>query len=534
MLYIINILIIMPPPTASLHIKDRLMSKAPKSYDRVLIIGPHFDASVIESTRQAWRKAGVHFAIVGDGEGVINPITLHGVLNAISAYTRVHILAHGGVESSAAGESHVVELFSLPVPTADFITQYLAHSPCIVHVWSCYAGAARDGLCEENIRNPVILHGTRKREVLIKDVHLQELVSNGRGAEGVYSDVMHSLKEGRELTVVCRQKSYKAGPPKNDFSPDAIQRQFALHHQRLEQLLGEPIRPLPVDEALKQHYPEKVFNLKLRLGYVNVPHYVEDWANRPNAKGLTPLYVACSKGHRETVKMLLLNGADVNAPSAKDGRALHSILRKRMIWPDMHAAYEEIGLLLIQHGADLDAAFDYLCSGGRRSSAEWLLNNSKGYLPPVDTLLQRVLEMTETSSERPKDKGRSIMVLSIGRSLIKHGANVDVALEYACRRGFALSVSWLVGRGADVNAPNAKGLLPLQAVLEMMVASPDKREAYEKIGAVLVKHGAVIDRPRLAERVLLEGIMKRCAEQDHPAQSSILVRCNAPSTFSGR
>ncbi|CAJ1945474.1 unnamed protein product [Cylindrotheca closterium] len=146
-------------------------------------------------------------------------------------------------------------------------------------------------------------------------------------------------------------------------------------------------------------------------------------------EGETALHIACRKGNYALIKMLLLAyGADVNTFSGPNNN------QRRMTC--LHCAsknqYPEIVLLLLKHGADIEA----------RDEDGW----------------------------RPMHYACRLNHLDIVRVLIEQGAQLEAPgggsrstpLHLACQYGKSRLVRLLLRKGANAKTRNAENLGPLQ------------------------------------------------------------------------
>jgi ankyrin repeat protein len=156
--------------------------------------------------------------------------------------------------------------------------------------------------------------------------------------------------------------------------------------------------------------------------------------NLTDNDGMTPLHFAAFKGHKEIVKVLIAEGADVSV--SHDG------------YTPLHAAgNKEIAELLIAKGADVKAK-------------------------EVDG---------ETSLHYAASEGHK----EVAELLIANGADVNVTrddggtpLYHAARWGHKNTTALLIAAGADVNAKDDKGRTPL-----------DRAVGYTETADLLRKHG---------------------------------------------
>ena len=163
---------------------------------------------------------------------------------------------------------------------------------------------------------------------------------------------------------------------------------------------------------------------------------------------------AAEQGDMQTVRKLLRQHPDVNAPSADGTPALHWVVRRQ----DLDTAR-----LLLRAGADPNRA-------NRYGVLPLHLAISNGDVRMVKLLLgadadPRSADSTgETALMMAADGGQ----VEIASALLDKGAEVDrrdaeyqqSPLMFAARRGFVPMVDLLIRRGADVNAQTRTGKVP--------------------------------------------------------------------------
>ncbi|KAJ5214249.1 hypothetical protein N7449_001418 [Penicillium cf. viridicatum] len=175
----------------------------------------------------------------------------------------------------------------------------------------------------------------------------------------------------------------------------------------------------------------------------------------PDSFRRTPLYVACGKGHIEIVRLLLDKGADVHHPN-------------RFGWTPLDNASDEgfvdIVLLLIDRGADINVP---------NKSRETPLSNAchEGHIEVVRLLLDKGADVHHCSQYglTPVNIASMKGFPNIVLLLIERGADIsvpdengDTSLYNACSEGHTEVVRLLLDRGADINQ-DTSGLTPLLA-----------------------------------------------------------------------
>jgi len=183
----------------------------------------------------------------------------------------------------------------------------------------------------------------------------------------------------------------------------------------------------------------------------------------PNAikLGTTPLHIAAGHGHFDIVKILVENGANVNAKDLMGFTPLHSAIMGN------HLA---IVKFLIENGADINAKAENELPGGT------------GWTP---------LHLAASSGN-----------LDIVKYLIDHGADVNAKddvwftpLHEAARFGHSSVVELLIHHGADVNAKSITGSTPLHEAIGVII-SARVLHTLDKclfVAKLLIDHGADVN-----------------------------------------
>ncbi|KAJ7883628.1 ankyrin repeat-containing domain protein [Mycena olivaceomarginata] len=169
-----------------------------------------------------------------------------------------------------------------------------------------------------------------------------------------------------------------------------------------------------------------------------------------------PLYWAAKLGFLQILLLLLEHGADVNAQGGYYGNALKAASAE---------GYLDLAQLLLEHGADVNA------QGGHYGNALQVVS-LKGRLDLAQLLLERGADVNAQGGEyknalyAASSKGH----LDLTRLLLEHGADVnaqkweDSALDAAVN-GDHLDLAWLLlEHGADVNVKGGSHESALQVV----------------------------------------------------------------------
>jgi len=184
---------------------------------------------------------------------------------------------------------------------------------------------------------------------------------------------------------------------------------------------------------------------------------------QPKLNGITALMLASSNGHTEIAKLLIKAGADVNAQS-KHGTALIKA------WQE---GYTEIAKLLIEEGADVNAQDSSGCTALMWASREGYADIVKLLIEEgADVNVMTIIEVRSTSYQsfsggmiyrdcEPTGGYTALICASeyghteIVKLLIEAGADVNArqwddatALTYASREGHTEIVNLLIKAGA--------------------------------------------------------------------------------------
>lgn len=202
--------------------------------------------------------------------------------------------------------------------------------------------------------------------------------------------------------------------------------------------------------------------------------------------GMTPVHLAASNGSAEIAKLLVDNGADIMARTTVDPLSISAGLSRYGDTPLHWAANYEVGLILIDKGADVNAIGEdnktplhhaaqlgtpelvrLLLTKGSKASAKDRMGRT-----PMDIVC-------EFSGDGDYHMGSHIATLKAG-FLVANGANVNQDFieengvyrplsQAALQPGNLELVKFLVGKGANVNPPCSKygDLTPLAAAAQV-------------------------------------------------------------------
>jgi ankyrin repeat protein len=144
--------------------------------------------------------------------------------------------------------------------------------------------------------------------------------------------------------------------------------------------------------------------------------------NQLTPDGELPLHTAVRQGRVVITRLLLENGAKINAPDRAGRTPLYVAL--------MHGRTQIVDLL-VRQGADFDPHF----------------------------------LLIETARNGVSDRDVYRLLLAKGADVNARDAEGETALVIATRGGYRKTVKQLIRHGADVNLPDAAGNTPLQIAL---------------------------------------------------------------------
>ena len=177
----------------------------------------------------------------------------------------------------------------------------------------------------------------------------------------------------------------------------------------------------------------------------------EEWnPNEQDEVGCTPLIFAARNGKLSTVKFLIEDGADMEAPGYGGMRALHHAVNN---------IEEECLTYLIEKGASCQAR-----DKAGDTAIHWAA--SRGVLNLVSAVIDGGCDVNASNNRgvTPLMKAVSSGHISCAHRLVTIGADKDrqdedgnTALHYAAKAGFANIVKYLLESGADAGITNKKG-----------------------------------------------------------------------------
>ncbi|XP_042532975.1 ankyrin repeat and SOCS box protein 10 isoform X2 [Dipodomys spectabilis] len=233
-------------------------------------------------------------------------------------------------------------------------------------------------------------------------------------------------------------------------------------------------------------------------GYTDVLRLLLRRRARPDSApgGRTALHEACAAGHPACVHVLLVAGADPNAPDQEGKRPLHLC---------RGAGSLECVELLLKFGArvngqtedEKETALHVAARLGHVEMAALLLRrgacpdarNAEGWTP----LLAACDARGQSPAEAEASAARCFQLCSL---LLSAGADADAAdqdklrpLHLACRRGHSAVVELLLSHGVSANAMDYGGHTALHCALQGPAAA--LAQSPEHMVRALLNHGAV-------------------------------------------
>lgn len=233
-----------------------------------------------------------------------------------------------------------------------------------------------------------------------------------------------------------------------------------------------------------------------------VKHLIQVGAsiNQANEQGLTPLHIACAKGNVSLALLLLKAKANLNAVDKYDKTPAH--------WAILNG-HAEIVEYLIKSRMKLDIQDKYgktvlhiACSGGLKNLVEQLIEAGAN------------LNIVDEDQDTPLHTATLAGQTTVMNLLISAGANVgvvnkkgktalDIAKEFrseegktllhlACRKGSISMARYLVKLGIDINSQDDKGWTPLHDVCD---AGLRMTEVLHELGANLNAKNALGQTP---------------------------------------
>jgi ankyrin repeat protein/serine/threonine protein kinase/Flp pilus assembly protein TadD len=193
------------------------------------------------------------------------------------------------------------------------------------------------------------------------------------------------------------------------------------------------------------------------------------------SEGSTPLITSAFRGHIATVKLLIDNGADVNAKSSRGSTALIAAATK---------GHTEIVSVLLNRGANVNARTEF-------GTTALIAAAYRGHTDSVKLLLE---SGSNVNLKEYTDGYSAIELAAFGghaeilNALLDKGADINIRNTYketplmrAAQNGHIDAVRILLTKGSDINAKDEKGKTAL------MIAS---KEGHRDVVQLLTEAGA--------------------------------------------
>ncbi|MHB9148025.1 MAG: ankyrin repeat domain-containing protein [Candidatus Amoebophilus sp.] len=235
-------------------------------------------------------------------------------------------------------------------------------------------------------------------------------------------------------------------------------------------------RGLP--SSLKNKLGEVPLHIAVRKGYVEIVRLLLEYGVDVNTKSSisqrpkTPLYIAAGKGHVEIVKLLLKHGANINDMNQVP---LYAAAKK---------GHTEIVRLLLEHGADVNGMYHpfneddpplYIAVEKGHIEVVKLLLQQGAKLKPVhagDSLLHLAAEVGNREllelviSKEMESVPLEQQAIELDNLINARGSDERTPLHILARHlELEEPIRFLIEQGADVNAKDAYGYIPLHYAL---------------------------------------------------------------------
>lgn len=240
---------------------------------------------------------------------------------------------------------------------------------------------------------------------------------------------------------------------------------------------------------------------------VKFDHYAKAWDAQNRLKGgFTPLMFASRAGDRESARLLVEAGANVNDATVEQGTALVVA---------MASGYPDLALYLLEKGADPNAADDYGITALHHAVAEGISafgRNVYLFHPNQPDLVKALLARGANPNARIKKnyEFNSRPDFDLATSMI--GATPFLLAAAAADIGI---MRMLVTAGADPLSMTEDGVTPLMALAELFVTkdipgvvsrkhtSPDEGQNSVDVASLLIKLGVDVNATDKAGRTAL-------------------------------
>lgn len=225
-----------------------------------------------------------------------------------------------------------------------------------------------------------------------------------------------------------------------------------------------------------------------------------------NGSDLTPLMIAARAGHLDVVKLLVANGADVNAADKDDRSPLkcainaRPVSKNRSFHQDKLGGLKDVTITFTSTGGEYLELIRFLIDKGANVNAA----GAKGQTP--------ILEKLGTYWNNMDNKRLDTLKI-----LVEKGANVNASSSYGNTPLLAVLnshgvyddtlvlVDYLIKKGADVNACDNRGETPLMRASDLSWHGSNSRDSKRTLEVVklLVENGANVNTADKSGRTAL-------------------------------
>ena len=218
---------------------------------------------------------------------------------------------------------------------------------------------------------------------------------------------------------------------------------------------------------------------------------------KDNTASLTPLTVAAGQGLQHATKLLLECGAEIDTKSEIIG------ITFTPLGMALYLSYEEVAVVLIEHGADINAVgAKHKVGEVTISGTPLMLAAGKGFQHATKLLLERGAEVDREAEAENEGKSISATALmspdsaEVAQLLLEYGAEIDfqgsrggcTALIAASGQGCYEVAEFLLERGAQVDLQDSNGKTALMYAVVKDDDIPDKDTV--GLARLLLQHGA--------------------------------------------
>jgi hypothetical protein len=376
-----------------------MKAQEPSIFEHILIVGPGIPEKSILDIEKAWIDAGiVDYGILGDGKRGVSGNEIGEVLQYSGEHTHIYYFGHG----SAKNGEHTIDITGHSAST-HLLLGNSDYAPGIRHVFSCYAGAAKNAVEDFPEGVPIIFYSGAKYTTLIAmssdSIGAQAKFSKDRDVCGSYTAFERSMLTSPETVNISvkvgnKIKTFKAKAPNfmNEAGPVGekglelyLQAQLKEFREWRKSALGHTkcmfvdMTPLMTKENRMRYLELAMIMEAGREKSKHAVKYIQGYLDSgvdvdcALSDGTNSLYFAVQDGNLDTVKVLLENGAKVNGVYRDGFRPLLTACEK---------GHLDIVKLLLEKGAKIDKArpngitpFYFSCQTGNLSVAKLLLEN---------------------------------------------------------------------------------------------------------------------------------------------------------------